>query len=94
MPDVGWQELLVIAVVAVIVVGPRELPKMMRTLGRWMASARRTAREFQNSMEELGREVELEDLRKEIGDFRKPMDLGSIEKPPVAKPADPAKPVT
>ena len=47
MLDVGWQELLVIAVVAIIVVGPRELPQLMRTVGRWMGKARRMAREFQ-----------------------------------------------
>ena len=51
MFDVGWSELLVIGIVALIVVGPRDLPGMFRALGRFTAKARGMAREFQRAME-------------------------------------------
>ncbi|HEX4888889.1 MAG TPA: Sec-independent protein translocase protein TatB [Alphaproteobacteria bacterium] len=86
MLEIGWQELLVIAVVAIIVVGPRELPQMMRTIGLWMGKARRMAREFQNNIEEMGREVELDALRRDIDSFRRPLDPFRID----AQPSDPA----
>lgn len=85
MLDVGWQELLVIAVVAIIVVGPRELPQLMRSVGRWMGKARRMAREFQHEMEEMGREAELDTLRREVDAFRRPLDPFRID----GKPANP-----
>lgn len=74
MFEIGWQELLVIAVVAIIVVGPKDLPAMMRVAGQWMGRARRMAREFQMSLEELGREAELEALRKDLDDMRRPLE--------------------
>ncbi|MFZ5835589.1 MAG: Sec-independent protein translocase protein TatB [Pseudomonadota bacterium] len=89
MLDVGWQELLVIAVVAIIVVGPRELPQLMRTVGRWLGKARRMAREFQYNIEEIGREAELDGLRRDIDSFRQPLDPFRID----GKPADPVAPV-
>ncbi len=79
MLDVGWQELLVIAIVAIIVVGPRELPQLMRTAGSWLARARRMAREFQNNLEDLGREAELDELRKDIEHFKQPLDPFRID---------------
>lgn len=86
MLDVGWQEMLVIAVVAIIVVGPRELPQLMRTVGRWLGRARRMAREFQSHLEDLGREVELDALRKDIDHFKQPLDPFRID----GGPAEPA----
>ena len=88
MLDVGWQELLVIAIVAIIVVGPRELPQLMRSVGRWMGKARRMAREFQYNIEEIGREAELDGLRKDIDRFRQPLDPFRMD----GKPADPVAP--
>lgn len=85
MLDVGWQELLVIAVVAIIVVGPRELPQLMRTVGQWLGRARRMAREFQYNIEEIGREAELDGLRRDIDSFRQPLDPFRID----GKPANP-----
>ncbi|MEQ1887968.1 MAG: Sec-independent protein translocase protein TatB [Alphaproteobacteria bacterium] len=82
MLDVGWQELLVIAVVAIIVVGPRELPQLMRSVGRWMGKARRMAREFQYNIEEMGREAELDGLRRDIDSFRQPLDPFRIDGKP------------
>ena len=66
MFDLSWTELLVIAVVAIVFIGPKELPAALRTLGRWAGKARGMAREFQNSVDDMIRESELDELRKEV----------------------------
>ncbi len=66
MFDLGWAEMAVIALLAVIVIGPKELPLVLRTLGKWIGKARAMAREFQDSMEEIARETELADIKKQI----------------------------
>jgi sec-independent protein translocase protein TatB len=66
MFDIGWSELLVIAVVALVAIGPKELPTVLRTLGQWMAKLRRMASEFQNQFHEAMREAEMADLKKEV----------------------------
>ena len=63
MLDIGWSELLVIVVVLVVVVGPKELPGVLRTFGTWMAKARSLSREFQSSMNQLAREVDQEKVK-------------------------------
>ena len=65
MPGLGWTELLIVAALAIIVVGPKDLPILLRTIGRFVGKARALAREFQESFEEIAREAELEELRKE-----------------------------
>ena len=70
IPDIGWVELLIIAAVAIIVVGPKDLPRLMRILGQWVGKARSLAREFQRSFDDLVRESELDDLRKEVEELR------------------------
>ena len=70
MFDMGWSELLLVAVLAIVFVGPKDLPRLMRTLGQYMARMRGMAREFQNSFEELARESELEELRKQVAEMR------------------------
>ena len=65
-PGIGAPELLVVLVLALVVVGPQQLPVLMRRVGRVMGQARSMAREFQHSFEEIGRETELAELRKEI----------------------------
>ena len=70
MLDVGWPELLMIAAVAIIVVGPKDLPKMLRSLGQWMSKARSMAREFQRGFDEMAKETELAELRKGIEDLK------------------------
>lgn len=65
-PGIGMPEMVVVLVLALVVVGPQQLPVLMRRIGRMLAQARGMAREFQASFEELGRETELADLRKEI----------------------------
>lgn len=65
MFDIGWTELVVVGIVALIVIGPRELPKTLRTLGQMMTKVRRMASEFQGQFNEAIREAELDELRKE-----------------------------
>ncbi|OYQ37711.1 twin-arginine translocase subunit TatB [Niveispirillum lacus] len=66
MFDIGWSELLVIGVVALIVIGPKDLPKALSTLGKWMARARSMAREFQNNVDDMVRQAELDELREQV----------------------------
>jgi sec-independent protein translocase protein TatB len=69
MFDIGWGELLLIGVVALIAIGPKELPGALRTLGQWMAKLRRMASEFQNQFHEAMREAEMADLKKQVDDM-------------------------
>jgi sec-independent protein translocase protein TatB len=69
MFDIGWSELLLIGVVALIAIGPKELPGALRTLGQWMGKVRRMASEFQNQFHEAMREAELADLKKEVDEM-------------------------
>jgi sec-independent protein translocase protein TatB len=69
MFDIGWSELLLIAVVALVVIGPKELPGALRTLGQWMTKVRRMASEFQNQFQDAIREAELAELKKEVDEM-------------------------
>ncbi len=66
LPGLGFWEFFVIAIVALIVVGPRDLPRMAKTVGGYVRQARGFAKEFRKSFEEMGREIELDELRKEV----------------------------
>ncbi len=66
MLDLGWQEFLLIAIMTVIVVGPKDLPRVIRTISQWIRKARSLASEFQGSLEEVAREAELDDVRKQV----------------------------
>lgn len=68
MLDIGWTELLIIGVVALIVVGPKDLPKMFRTLGEFTGKARAMAREFQRAMESAADEAGVKDVARELRD--------------------------
>ncbi|MFN4089768.1 MAG: Sec-independent protein translocase protein TatB [Alphaproteobacteria bacterium] len=70
MFDIGWSELAIIAVVALIVIGPRELPRVLYTAGKMAGKARAMLRELQQGIEDIGREAELEDLRKKVDAVR------------------------
>jgi sec-independent protein translocase protein TatB len=65
MFDIGWSELLVIGIVALVVIGPKELPGVVRTLGQTVAKLRRMAADFQNQFNEAMREADLADLKKD-----------------------------
>lgn len=70
-PGIGGFELVVIALVALLVVGPRDLPVLLRKVGRAMAKARSMANEFRASFDEMARQSELDDLRKEVEALRR-----------------------
>ena len=73
MLDLGWSEILIIGVVALIVVGPKDLPKMLRTLGQYAGRAKSIAREFQRSMDDAARQADIEELhevKKGLDDMR------------------------
>jgi sec-independent protein translocase protein TatB len=74
MFEIGWSELLVIAVVAIIVVGPKDLPRMLRTFGNFVGKARRMAfdfqRQFNDVLREAERQADLEDVRKTLAEVK------------------------
>ena len=89
MFDIGWSELLVIAVVAIVVVGPKDLPKLMRTFGHYAGKLRRAAADFQRQFDEAMRESELEEVRegdRERADEAAPLDLDAPSDKPVMLP--------
>ncbi|TVR84176.1 MAG: twin-arginine translocase subunit TatB [Rhodospirillales bacterium] len=67
MLDLGWPELFVITILALIVIGPKDLPKALRAVSVVVRKARGLAREFQSGFDEMVREAELDDLRKQVG---------------------------
>jgi sec-independent protein translocase protein TatB len=69
MFDIGWSELLLIGIVALIAIGPKELPGALRTLGQWMAKIRRMAAEFQGQFQEAMREAEIDQLKKDMDEM-------------------------
>jgi sec-independent protein translocase protein TatB len=69
MLDISWSELLLIGVVALVVIGPKELPGVLRTVGQWMRKVRSMANDFQNQFQEAMREAEMADLKKQVDDI-------------------------
>ena len=108
MFDISWSELLVIAVVAIVVIGPKDLPRVLRSLGRWTSQVKRMARDFQNQFNEALREAELDSVKKDleeaakidpIADVRTEMAKTNAEimtelNKPVPEAAAPAAPAT
>jgi sec-independent protein translocase protein TatB len=91
MFDIGWSELLVIAVIAIVVVGPKELPKLMRSIGHYGGKLRRAAGDFQRQFEEAMRESEIEEVKKAIESVQ--IETPSLDlKAPIEKPVMLPKP--
>jgi sec-independent protein translocase protein TatB len=95
MFDIGWSELLVIGVVAIIVVGPKELPRLMRTFGHYLGKVRHMAADFQRQFEDAVRDSEIDEVRKAMQDFHAEVSdvtpRGTVDKPlMMPSPADPA----
>lgn len=65
MFDIGWSEMAVIGVVALVVLGPKDLPRVLRQVGQWTGKARALAREFQGHLDDIARQAELDELKKQ-----------------------------
>ena len=70
MFDIGWSELVLIGVVALVAIGPKELPGVLRMVGQWMGKARKMAAEFQGQFQEAMREAEMADLKKSFDEVK------------------------
>ena len=95
MFDIGWSEILVIIVVAIVVVGPKELPRLMGTFGRYAGKLRRAAAEFQRQFDEAMRDTEMAEVKKameavraETASLNQPVMLPNVDAP--ASPTTPA----
>ena len=84
MFDVGWSEMAIIAVVILVVLGPKELPHALKTMSHWLRAARKLGSEFQSGVNEIVRDAELEDARKQLQGLTK----NTIEQK-IAKTVDP-----
>lgn len=70
MFDIGWMEMMVIVIVMVIVIGPKDLPKVLYTAGQWVGRARAMARHFQDSLEEMARDAGADEMRDNVKRLR------------------------
>lgn len=86
MLDIGWSELLVVAIVAIVVVGPKDLPKLMRTVGFYVGKARRAAADFQRQFNEAIAESEADEVRKNLEAIRANMGPAPDLNQPIGKP--------
>jgi sec-independent protein translocase protein TatB len=66
MFDIGWQELFIVGLITIVVVGPKELPRVLRTATLWIRKIKGMARDFQDGLEDLAREADLDDMKKEL----------------------------
>lgn len=71
MFDIGWSEMLIIGVVALVVIGPKELPGALKTFAYWMKQARKLAREFQSGVDDMIRQAELDEAKQAVEDARR-----------------------
>ena len=89
MFDIGWSEMLLCAIVALVVIGPKDLPRAMRTVGQWVGRARGVARHFRSGFDTMVREAELEEMEKK---WAAENERIMREHPPeTAKPAEPGQ---
>lgn len=91
MLDIGYSELVMIAVVALIAIGPKDLPKAMRTVGQWVGRARAMSRHLRAGMDEMMRQAELEELEKQWREHNAKIMAATPDAADfAAKPAEPA----
>jgi len=74
MFDIGWSEMLIIGVVALVVIGPKELPGALKTFAYWMKQARKLAREFQSGVDDMIRTAELDEAKQAVEDARRKLN--------------------
>ena len=80
MFDIGWGEMAIIAVVALVVLGPKELPHALKTFSHWMRAARKLGSEFQSGVNEIVRDAELDDAKRELQKLSRQSIGARIEK--------------
>ena len=88
MFDIGWQELIILMLIALIVVGPKDLPRIVKTAGQWMGKARGYARDFQRTIEEAADATEIDAVKKEIDEANRELSTAHRD---VAEGADAIK---
>jgi sec-independent protein translocase protein TatB len=79
LPGLGFQEILLLGVIALLVVGPKDLPVMLRELGKWTRKLQAMAAEFRQGFDELARQAELDELRKEVEAMRAAATVPDLE---------------
>jgi sec-independent protein translocase protein TatB len=79
MFDIGWSELVVIGIVALVVIGPKDLPQAFRIAGQWMAKARLLALEFQSHVDEMMRQADVDDMKREFRDMTRVPEFENLE---------------
>jgi sec-independent protein translocase protein TatB len=79
MTDLSWSHLLILMVVALVVVGPKDLPKIMRTLGRWTGQLRAMAEQFRKNFDDMARETELDELRAQVQALKNERPLADMD---------------
>jgi sec-independent protein translocase protein TatB len=78
LDDFSWSHILLLLIVTLVVVGPKDLPRLMRMVGQWTSKARAMADQFRSAFDDMARQTELDELRKEIANLRD-RPLGSVE---------------
>ncbi|MBX3428746.1 MAG: Sec-independent protein translocase protein TatB [Hyphomonadaceae bacterium] len=78
LPSLGFNEIVVLGILALVVVGPKDLPLLFRKLGKWTAKLRGMAQEFRTGFDELARQAELDELKKEVDALRRTTALQEI----------------
>src|SRR5579871_6849332 len=80
MMDLSWSHILIVLIVALVVVGPKDLPRLMRMTGRWVAKARAMADQFRKSFDDMARQSELDELRAELDALRHERPLADVDR--------------
>lgn len=78
LPSLGFNEIVILGILALVVVGPKDLPLLFRKLGKWTAKLRGMAQEFRTGFDELARQAELDELKKEVDALRRTSSLQEI----------------
>jgi len=78
LPSLGFNEIIILGILALVVVGPKDLPLLFRKLGRWTAKLRGMAQEFRSGFDELARQAELDELKREVDALRNTTSLRDI----------------
>jgi sec-independent protein translocase protein TatB len=78
LPSLGFNEIIILGILALLVVGPKDLPLLFRKIGRWTAKLRGMAQEFRTGFDELARQAELDELKREVDALRKTTSLHDI----------------